>query len=26
GFTVTTDPDDPTLLLVRRKLGTPLPR
>ena len=25
GFTVTTDPDDPTLVLVRRKLGAKLP-
>lgn len=25
GFTVSTDPDDPTLVLVERKLGTPLP-
>lgn len=26
GFTVTTNPDDPTLVLVQRKLGAPLPR
>ena len=26
GFTVTADPDDPTLVVVQRKLGAPRPR